>query len=175
MVMPPKPARPAALSRTLAMPSSARSLAKANTDVSMVRMLAPPPSPNARRSVRTNFEHDDDRRPQGLPAPRRQVGAHRGGHAERLRPRWRAPGGARRQGDDRGAPGAARLVPGAGTAGRVHPVRCGPFPDVDVEVVTRDCASRVLLLAWLHARIWRHPGGARLRGCHRRAGAVPPR
>src|SRR4029077_14212840 len=129
--MPPNPARPAALSSTLAMPSSARSLAKANTDVSMVRMLAPPDGPNARRLVRINFENDDGGcRPQGLPAPPRQVGAPRRGHAERLRPRRRSAGGARRKGDDRGAPGAARLVPGAGSAGGVHTFHRRPVADI---------------------------------------------
>src|SRR6266852_5042300 len=161
--MPPNPARPAALSSTLAMPSSARSLAKANTDVSMVRMLAAPDVPNARRWVRINFDHDDGGcRSQGLPAPPRQVGAHRRGHAKRLRPRWRSAGGARRTGDDRGAPGAARLVPGAETAGGVHPVHRRPVTDLDVEMVTSHRTSCVLLLAGLHARLRRHRRGARL-------------
>src|SRR6266576_5531606 len=161
MVKPPSPARPAALSSTLVMPSSARSLAKANTDVSMVTMLAPADGPDARRWVPINFEHDDGGcRSQGLPAPPRQVGAHRGGHAERLRPRRCSAGGARREGDDRGAPGAARLVPGARKTGGLHPVRGGPVPDLDVEVVARHRASRLLLLAGLHARLWRYRGGA---------------
>src|SRR2546425_12512287 len=148
--MPPNPARPAAFSSTLAMPSSARSLAKANREVSMVRMLAAPDVPNARRWVRINFDHDDGRcRSQGLPAPTRQVGAHRRGHAKRLRPRRRSARGARRTGDDRGAPGAARLVPGTGTPGGVHPVRRRPVTDLDVEMVAGDRTSRVLLLAGL--------------------------
>src|SRR6266849_2709298 len=155
--MPPNPARPAALSSTLAMPSSARSLAKANTDVSMVRMLAAPDVPNARRLVRINFDHDDGGCcSQGLPAPTGKVGAHRRGHAKRLRPRRRSAGGARRAGDDRGTPGVARLVPGAGTAGGVHAVYRRPLADLDVEVVDRHRTSSVLLLARLHARLRRH-------------------
>src|SRR6266849_5103164 len=166
--MPPNPARPAALSSTLAMPSSARSLAKANTDVSMVRMLAAPDVPNARRLVRINFDPDDGGwRSKGLPAPAGQVGAHRRGHAKRLRPRRRSAGGARRAGDDRGTPGVARLVPGSGTAGGVHPVHRRPVANLDVEMVARNRTSCVLLLAGLHARLRRHRRGARLRGCYR--------
>src|SRR5690348_807167 len=56
--MPPSPARSAALSSTFAMPSSARSLANVNTDVSMVRMLALPDGSNAWPGGRINFHHD---------------------------------------------------------------------------------------------------------------------
>src|SRR5258707_15474159 len=102
--MPPNPARPAAFSSTLAMPSSARSLAKANTDVSMVRMLAASDVPNVRRLAQINFDDDDGGcHSQGLPAPARQVAAHRHGHANRLRPRRRSAGGARRTADARAA------------------------------------------------------------------------
>src|SRR5438309_1058881 len=164
MVMPSRPPRSAALSSTFAIPSSARSLANVNMDVSMVRMLPPPRQPYAHGAGRINF-HDDGRYPpEGVPAPSRQVGADSGGHAERLCPGWRSARGAGRSGDHRRSHRAARLVPNPQTAGDLHPFRRRAPPDFDVEVVTTDRASRVLLLARVHAWLWRHRGRARLRG-----------